>query len=72
MNLVSEPSVFEPLKFTVFVCRKYEPSSCSKLTMSLVNVLLKLWSLNVDNRLIFLLKKFDLQKLLTFFQQKYL
>ena len=42
-------------------------SSCSKLTM-----LLKLWSLNMAYTLIFLLKKCDLQKLLAFFQQKYL
>ena len=32
-------------------------SSCSKLTMSLVNVSLKLWSLNMAYTLIFLLKK---------------
>ena len=46
----------------------YPGPSCSKLTMSLVNVSLKLWSLNMAYTLIFL----HLQKLLTFFQQKYL
>ena len=46
--------------------------SCSKITMSLVNVSLKLRSLNMAYTLIFLLKQCDLQKLLTFFQQKYL
>ena len=49
--------------------------SCSKLTMSLVNVSLKLWSLNMAKALIFLLKKIcekllHLQKLLTFFSAK--
>ena len=43
--------------------------SCSKLTMSLVNVSLKLWSLNMADMLIFLLKKkkcdIHVQKLLT-------
>ena len=48
--------------------------SCSKLIMSLVNVSLKLWSLNMAFILLFLLKKCELllhlQKLLTLFQQK--
>ena len=44
--------------------------SCSKLTMSLVNVSLKFWSLNMAYTLIFCWK--NVQKLLTFFQQKYL
>ena len=43
-------------------------TSCSKLTMSLVNLSLKLSSLNIGYMLIILLKK-KCEKLLTFFQQ---
>ena len=43
---------------TLCVCRVNTPEpSCSKLTMSLVNISLKLWSLNMAYTLIFLLKK---------------
>ena len=49
-------------------------ASCSKLTMSLVNVLLKFQTLISQKCRYFLLKKCEklLQKLLTFFQQKIL
>ena len=51
----------------------YSGPNCSKLTMSLVNIL-KHWSLDMANTLIFLLKKmwvaFALKKLLTFFSAK--
>ena len=51
----------------------YRPeSSCLKLTMSLVNVTLKLWSLNMAYGLIFLLKKIWVAFAFIFFQQKYL
>ena len=49
--------------------------SCSKLTMSLVNVSLKHWSLNMAYTLIFLLKNvssFCICKSCSHFQQKYL
>ena len=44
------------LKRCLWTC-KNSGSSCSKLTMSLVNVSLNLWSLNMAYMLIFLLKK---------------
>ena len=55
----------------------YQPGpSCSKLTMSLVNVSLKIWSLSMAHMLIFLLKKmwvaFAFAKATHIFKQKYL
>ena len=41
----------------ILFCTLWSWSSCSKLTMSLVNLSLKLWSLNMAYALIFLLKK---------------
>ena len=55
-------------------CHKATGPGCSKLTMSLVNVLLKFQMLISEVCQYFLLRKcekaFSLQKLLTFFQQK--
>ena len=61
---------------SLFTTHSAAGPSSSKLRMSLVNISLKLWSLNMAYTLIFLLKKCEqllhLQKLLTFFLQKYL
>ena len=45
-------------------------AGCSKLTTSLVNVSLKFKTLILQIHCYFLLEKCELQKILTFFQQK--
>ena len=74
----SQIAVFEKLALSVTkkpgTFRRTELGlNCSKLTMSLVNVSLKLWSLNIAQTLIFLLKQmWVVFANAHFFQQKYL
>ena len=56
-NRETKPKVGGPSECKLCVFFWYSGLSCSKLTMSLVNVSLKLWSLNMAYMLIFLLKK---------------